>query len=81
MRRIALASTCVALGVLGLACSPDKVVQGATTGSTAAPPPAAPADAGAPAPVASAAPPKIEFAENDHVRIKHCRQREETTRG
>lgn len=45
------------------ACSPEKAIQGANTGSTAAPPPS-PIDAGAPA---AALPelPKVEFAEND----------------
>lgn len=55
-----------ALGVLGAAasaCSPDKVIEGANTGSTSKPPPPPPpvaaVDAGA-API-----PRMEFSEND----------------
>lgn len=54
----------VALVAVASACSPDKVVQGANTGSTAAPAPAPVADAGAPAPAQSALP-RVDFAEND----------------
>jgi type IV pilus assembly protein PilP len=67
MSSLLKASAVVALAALvstvSTACSPDKVIQGATTGSTAAPPPA-------PAPTATAAPvqsatARVEFAEND----------------
>jgi type IV pilus assembly protein PilP len=47
------------------ACSPDKVISGATSGpGSAAPPPVAAPDAGAQAAVV-APPPKMEFAESD----------------
>ena len=53
----------IALASFALACSPDKVIQGATTGSTAAPVAVAP-DAGGVV-VAQAVPAPVEFAEND----------------
>jgi type IV pilus assembly protein PilP len=52
------------LAVATAACSPDKVIQGATTGSTAAPAAPVAVDAGAAAPALSALP-RMEFAEND----------------
>jgi type IV pilus assembly protein PilP len=63
MKPIAIASGFVMLAAAA-ACTPDKVIQGATTGSTAAPPPAPVASASAAAPAQSAAP-RMEFAEND----------------
>jgi type IV pilus assembly protein PilP len=52
-------------GAVGAGCSPDKVIQGATTGSTATPAAAAPAaSAGVAAPSATVAP-RLELAEND----------------
>jgi type IV pilus assembly protein PilP len=64
MKHLVVASSCIVLAAFGMACSPDKVVQGATTGSTAAPAPAPAAPSAAPAPAQSAGP-KVEFAEND----------------
>jgi len=66
MKSFVIVSGLVTLGVLGSACSPDQVIQGATTGSTAAPTAAAAPDAGAAAAVPSALP-RMEFAENDFV--------------
>lgn len=48
-----------------VACSPDKVIQGANSGPKGAAPAAAPAPVDAGAPAASAALPKMEFSEND----------------
>ncbi len=64
MKSLFVVSALGAFGVLAAACSPDQVIQGATTGSTAAPTASAAPDAGA----ASLAPPplpRMEFAEND----------------
>lgn len=64
------ASGALAFATIGLAlagCSPDKVLQGANTGSTG---PVAAADAGADAAASGLAPPpvaRVEFAENDFV--------------
>jgi type IV pilus assembly protein PilP len=53
-----------ALTISTAGCSPDKVMQSATNGPGAAPPP--PVDAGPPVVAAPVAPiPKMEFAEND----------------
>ena len=65
MKPFVVASGFALLAALGSGCSPDKVIQGATTGSTtAAPTAAAVADAGAQAAAPSALP-RMEFAEND----------------
>ena len=62
--KILFASALAFAALSTAACSADKVLQGATTGSTAAPAAAAPpVDAGAAAPVAAA--PKMDFNEND----------------
>ena len=64
MKPFVIAVGFAALAALGSACSPDKVIEGATTGSTSAPAAAAVPDAGAPTAVPSALP-RMEFAEND----------------
>lgn len=64
MKPFVIASGVVVLALAASACSPDKVIQGATTGSTAAPAPSAAPDAGAAAPVLPPMP-RMEFAEND----------------
>jgi type IV pilus assembly protein PilP len=64
MKTFVYASGGLALATLIAGCSPDKVVNGATTGSTSTPAPPPPPAAAAP----TAAPPpgpKMEFAEND----------------
>jgi type IV pilus assembly protein PilP len=67
MRALALATGLALLGLFASACSPDKVVQGATAGPGAVATPAPAVDAGAPATAASASGslPRMEFAEND----------------
>jgi type IV pilus assembly protein PilP len=64
MMKLVILGSFVMLGAVASACTPDKVIQGATTGSTAAPAASAVVDAGAAAPVPSALP-RMEFAEND----------------
>lgn len=64
MIRTAFASSLVLLLLSLGACSPDKALQAANTGSTAAPPPAPPPSATA-APLAASTAPKLEFGEND----------------
>ncbi len=65
MKAFVIATGLAAFAVLATACSPDKALQAANTGSTAKPPPAV-ADAGAPA-LAPPPMPRMEFAENDFV--------------
>lgn len=62
----------VFLAAFAAGCSPDKVVTGATTGSTAAPAPAPPPPAPAPAASASTLP-KVEFNENDFAESERNR--------
>lgn len=66
MKPFAVAMGVSALAALGSACSPDKVIDAATTGVAAAPTQAPVADAGA-APAATSPLPRMEFAENDFV--------------
>jgi type IV pilus assembly protein PilP len=61
---IRVASGLALLCLVASACTPDKALQAANTGSTAAPPPVAAVDAGAAAAAPSALP-RMEFAEND----------------
>jgi len=64
MKPFVIASGAVVLALAASACSPDTVIQGVTTGSTAAPAVAAAPDAGAAAPTPPPLP-RMEFAEND----------------
>ena len=67
MKPFVIVSGLVALAALGSACSPDQVIQGATTGSTADPTASAVPDAGAAAAAEPTPLPRMEFAENDFV--------------
>lgn len=65
MKPFVIVTGFAALAFAAAACTPDKALEVANTGSAAAPPPAA-VDAGA-ATAAPSAMPRMEFAENDFV--------------